>query len=130
MNCDLGNTSACVRFAICAAQLDFNAVTSILGLLPSCKADFEQYSCWMYDICDSDCWDIDPLLARLVETFQPCHAGLLEIAKRFQAELHIDILIEYGSHTMNFTIDRAINDFIHEINATVAIETTLKNSLG
>ncbi len=66
---------------------------------------------------------------QLTRIFEPRRAELLRTALRFQAQLHIDILIDYGSHTMNFTIDHRLSTFIYEINATVAIETSLKNPI-
>lgn len=70
------------------------------------------------------------MLDQLTRIFEPRRAKLLRTALRFQAQLHIDILIDYGSHTMNFTIDHRLSTFIYEINATVAIETSLKNPIA
>ncbi len=70
------------------------------------------------------------MLDQLTRIFEPRRAELLRTALRFQAQRHIDILIDYGSHTMNFTIDHRLSTFIYEINATVAIETSLKNPIA
>lgn len=130
MNSDQEKTSTCVRFAICAPNLDFAAVTSLLGISPAHEVKLEKYNCWIYEICDCDCWDINPMLDQLTRIFEPRRAELLRIALRFQAQLHIDILIDNGSHTMNFTIDHRLSTFIYEINATVVIETSLKNPIA